>query len=68
MIACLLPAAHLPVHIRRDQTVSNRWAEQQMVDTQAGVPRPRVSKVVPESVDAFTWMKRPHRIGLALRE
>ena len=39
-----------------------------MVDTKAGVPRPSVSEVVPESVDALAGMKRPHRISPALRE
>ena len=39
-----------------------------MVDTKAGVPYPCVSEVVPESMDGFTWMKGPYRIGPALRE
>jgi len=39
-----------------------------MVDTEACVPGPRVSEVVPKGVDALTWMKRPHRISPALRE
>ena len=39
-----------------------------MVDTMAGVPRPCVAEVVPESVDALIRMERPHRISPALRE
>src|SRR5439155_10641796 len=68
MIARLLPTAHLPVHVRRDQTVSNRRAEQQMIDPKARVPGPRVSVVVPEGIDALTRMKRAQRVGPALRE
>ncbi len=68
MIARLLPTAHLPVHVRRDQTVNNRRAEEQMVDTKARVPGPRVSEVVPEGVNALTWMKRPQCISPSLRE
>jgi hypothetical protein len=68
MIARFLPTAHLPVHVRGDQAVNDRRAEEQMVDTKARVPGPCVSKVVPESVNALTWMKRPHRISPALRE
>jgi len=66
MIASLLPAAYLSAHIGCAQTVNNRRTEEQMVDPQARVPRPCVSEVIPESVDAFTRMKRPHRIGPAL--
>ena len=68
MIARLLPTADLPVHLRSGQTVDNRRAEQQMVDAKARVPRPGISEVVPESVDARTWMKRPHCISPALRK
>jgi hypothetical protein len=39
-----------------------------MVDTKAGVSGPRVSVVVPEGVDALTWMERPQRIGPASRD
>ena len=68
MIAGLLPTAHLPVHVRRDQTINDGRAEEQVVDTKARVAGPCVSEVVPESVDALTWMRRPHRISPALRE
>jgi hypothetical protein len=59
MIARLLPTAHLPVHVRRDQTVTNRWAEKQMIDTKACVPGPCVSIVIPEGIDALTGVKHP---------
>jgi len=39
-----------------------------MVDTEACVPGPRVSEVVPKGIDALTWMKCPHRISPALRK
>jgi hypothetical protein len=68
MIARLFPTPYLPVHVSCDQTVNNRWAEEQMVDPKACVPSPRVSEVVPESIDALTWMERPQRISPALRE
>ena len=68
MIARPLPTAHLPVYVRRGQMASNRGAEEQVVDTKAGVPGPRVSEVVPEGIDAPIWMERPQCIGPALRE
>src|ERR1700732_4327894 len=64
----LVPPPPPPVPPRRDQPINNRWAEEQMVDTEACVPGPRVSEVVPKGVDALAWMKRPHRISPALRE
>src|SRR5439155_25534520 len=64
----LFPTAHLPVRVRRAQTVNDRWAEGQMVDTKARVAGPRVSVVVPKGIDGLTRMKRPHRIGPPLRE
>src|SRR5467141_3937248 len=68
MIARLFPTAHLPVHVSRDQTVHNRRAQEQMVDTKARVPGPRISEIIPEGIDALTWMKLSQRIGPALRE
>ena len=64
----IAPTAHLAVHVRRDQTVNDRRAEQHMVDTKARVPRPCASEIVPKSIDAFARMKGPHRIGPALRD
>ena len=68
VITGLFPTAHLPVDIRHDKTFRYGWAEEQMIDAKARVPGPRIPKIIPEGIDPFTRMKRPHRIGPALRK
>src|SRR6516165_419216 len=68
VIAGLFPTAHLPVDIRRDETLRYGWAVEQMIDAKARVPNPRVPEIIPEGVDPLDRMKRAQRIGPALRE
>ncbi len=66
MIAGFFPAPYIAVDIGCDQASGERWAEQQMVDAQAGIPAPGVTEIIPEGVDAFLRVQRAQRIGPAL--
>src|SRR5208283_2207464 len=68
VIARLSPTTHITVDIRRDETLRDGWAEEQMIDAKARVTDPRIPEIIPEGVDPFTRMKRSQRIGPALRE
>jgi hypothetical protein len=37
-----------------------------VINAQPGVARPRIPEIIPEGVDAFARVKRPHCIGPAL--
>jgi hypothetical protein len=68
MIACLLPAADLTVHVRRDETAGDRGAQEQMIDPKARIPGPGVPEVVPEGVNALIRMERAECIGPPLSD
>ena len=64
MIARLFPASNLTVDTGGKEALGKNGIEKEMVDTQAGVPTPRVPKIVPEGVDAFGRIQRAHGIRL----
>jgi hypothetical protein len=59
MIACMIEAPHLPVDTRIDKPIGDGTTEEQVIETEAGVPLPRKPQVVPEGVDALFRMARP---------
>ncbi|MNP85742.1 hypothetical protein D3C76_1856210 [compost metagenome] len=66
MVAGLGPVADPGIHpsgleVRRELRV-----EQQVVDTQPGIARPVVAKIVPEGVDPLIRVQMTQRIGPAL--
>src|SRR4051794_13639901 len=66
MIAGLLPAARRAVDARAFERLRQCWAEQCMIDADAGVALKRVPPVVPESVDPLVGMEVADRVGPAL--
>src|SRR5208282_1661313 len=56
------------VDMRRDETLRCGRAKEQMIDSKARVPGPRIPEIIPEGVDPFTRMKRAQRVSPALRE
>src|SRR5437870_7515622 len=68
VIAGALSAANLTIDARADKAVRGLGAQQQMIDTKAGVPRPSVSHVVPERVHRRIRMQRADCVNPALLE
>lgn len=66
MIAGLLPATHLAINSGLLQSAGERGIQQQMVDAQAGIARPRIPKIVPKGVNPLLGMKLADGIGPAL--
>ena len=56
MIARPLTTSHVPSHPRVSEPRRKCWAEQDVVDPQAGITCPAVALVVPEQIDRFASM------------
>ena len=63
MVARVRKAADLAVDASGSDPVAQIGAEQQVVETQAGVALPTLSRIVPEGVDAFTGVRLAQRVG-----
>ena len=57
MIARVFTATHVTVHAGRDEPLHQWRAEQQMIDTKAGIAAERIPEIFPESVDPLAWIK-----------
>src|SRR4051812_11917548 len=62
MVARFLPAAHLAIDTRADQTSRDGGAEEQVIKAEPGVPPPCVPKIVPERIDALVRVQLAHGI------
>src|SRR5271165_2316466 len=68
MIAGLLPPPHVSVDSRFFQARGGEGIEKQVIDAQTRVASIRISKIIPERIDAFAGMEGANRIGPALRQ
>src|SRR5450755_3069937 len=68
MVAGSWPTARCSVDAGRTKPGCKCRAEQQMVDTEAGVALPSMAQVVPERVDALVAMQLSQRIRPTLLE
>src|SRR6185312_4325610 len=66
MVARLLPTANIPVDPRIHQPGCHGRVEQQMIDTQTGIPTERVAEVIPEREDLGIWMELTYRVDPTL--
>src|SRR5688500_903426 len=66
MVARFLPASNIMVDTRRNQAFVQRWIEQEMIDTQAGISPVGIPEIVPKRVDCFVRIKFSYRIGPTL--
>src|SRR5689334_7769934 len=67
VIARLLPAARGAIDAGAIEARGEGRAQEEVVDAQAGVAHVGVPEIIPERVDALAGMKRPERVGPALR-
>ena len=58
----------MSVNSRPLQALRDEGIEEQVIDAQTRVASIRISKVIPESIDAFARMKCSNRIGPTLLE
>jgi hypothetical protein len=68
MITRPFSTAYIPVYAGIGETVSEHWAEQDVVKPQSGVPPPPVSLIIPECVDLLSGMPCADGIDPALVE
>ena len=68
MITCIRSTANRPVDSGIFQPIGHARTEQQVVDTESGVPGPAVSLVIPERVDALIRMCRSDGVCPTLGE
>src|SRR5215218_5888209 len=66
VVACLVPASHVPVDAGGDKASRHRATEKKMIEPQAGVAAPGVPEVIPEGIDPFVRMERAYSVGPAL--
>ncbi|MNE78043.1 hypothetical protein D3C80_1744100 [compost metagenome] len=68
MIAGLGFVAHPGIHARLLQIRAETEVEQQVINTEPGITRPMIAKIVPERVDALLGIQVTNSIDPALRQ
>ena len=63
MIARAFAAAHIAVDARLQEARRRRRAEQEMIDTQAGIAAPGVPEIIPKGVDGPVGMEMAKGVG-----